>query len=204
MAKVDHKRELKFLYTAKPAPVIVDVPGLSFLMVDGKGDPNMAEEYREAIEALYSVSFTAKFAIKRRGGPDYAVMPLEGLWWVDDMSTFTEEDKAAWIWTMMIMQPEQVNTEVVEEAVSQATKKKPLPAASRLRLQRLVEGPAAQVLHVGPYSAEKPTIDRLHDFIDAEGYERTGKHHEIYLIDPRRTAPDRLKTIIRQPIRRVG
>ena len=201
MEKVDYKRELKYLYTApSDQPVIVDVPYLSYLMVDGNGDPNTVEEYQEAVVALYSVAYTLKFAIKRGGGLDYTVMPLEGLWWVDDMSTFSDQDKSAWIWTMMILQPDEVTTEQVEQAVTQAASKKPLPAASKMRLERLREGRAAQIMHIGPFSAERSTIDRLHDFIADQGSERTGKHHEIYLGDPRRTAPQQLRTIIRQPM----
>jgi hypothetical protein len=205
MTKIDHRRELKELYAPpKNAPVIVDVPEMTFLMVDGTGDPNTAEAYRDAVEALFAVSYAIKFAVKRGRGVDYGVMPLEGLWWVEDMSTFTVDDKSAWSWTVMIVQPVEIDEELVHEAVSTATRKKPLPAAGRLRLERFREGTAAHVMHIGPYAEEKPTIDRLHAFIAGEGYERTGKHHEIYLTDARRTAPERMRTVIRQPIAPAG
>jgi hypothetical protein len=201
MAKIDQRRELKELYSPpKDAPAIVDVPEMTFLMVDGSGDPNTAESYREAVEALFAVSYAIKFAVKRGRGMDYRVMPLEGLWWVEDMSTFTVDDKSAWSWTAMIVQPVEVDEELVRDAISTAIGKRPLPAAAQLRLERFGEGTAAQVMHIGPYAEEKPTIDRLHAFIAAEGYELTGKHHEIYLTDARRTGPQRMRTVIRQPI----
>jgi hypothetical protein len=200
--KIDLKRELKHLYAPGRAPGFVDVPELAFLMIDGHGDPNTAPEYRAAVEALFTVSYAIKFAIKR--GPDeldYAVMPLEGLWWVADMSTFTVEDKSAWSWTAMIAQPDSVTQAMVDEAVAQAARKKALPAAPSLRLERFKEGRAAQVMHIGPYAAEGPTIQRLHAFIAEHGCERAGRHHEIYLSDPRRADPAKLKTVIRQPVR---
>ncbi|MGZ5368112.1 MAG: GyrI-like domain-containing protein [Aeromicrobium sp.] len=200
-AKVDFKRELRVLYSAGPEPVLVEVPELAYLVFDGHGDPNTSAEYAAAVQALYQVSYTAKFAIKRaEGGIDYGVMPLEGLWWVPDMSTFTTADKSAWDWTMMIMQPDQVTPDLLEQARVKAAAKNPLEAISRVRLERFGEGTAAQVMHTGPYATEGPTIQRLHAFIDEQGYERTGKHHEIYLSDPRRAAPEKLKTIVRQPV----
>lgn len=199
--KVDFKRELKELYAAARTPAMVEVPELTFLMVDGHGDPNASPEYGEACEALFSVSYSARFALKGLGVLEYGVMPLEGLWWVPDMSTFSIEDKSAWDWTMMTMQPDQVTPELLEEAMAKVAAKRSLPALERLRLERFAEGRAAQVLHIGPYSAEGPTNAGLHAFIAEQGYQRAGKHHEIYLGDPRRSAPERLKTILRQPVR---
>jgi len=205
LAKVDFKREYRELYTAGREPTIIAVPELAFLMVDGHGDPNTAAEYAGAVEALYAVAYTAKFAVKRApGGVDYGVMPLEGLWWTPDMATFTTADKAAWDWRMMIMQPPLVTPEVFEAARASAAKKKSSQAIARVRLERFAEGAAAQVMHLGPYAAEAPTIERLHAFIAEHGYQRAGKHHEIYLSDPRRTAPERMKTILRQPIADTG
>jgi hypothetical protein len=199
--KVDFKVEHKELYRAKREPALVDVPELGFLMVDGHGDPNTATEYTQAVEALYTVSYSLKFAIKRaRDGFDYGVMPLEGLWWVRDMSKFTSSKKSDWDWTAMIMQPDQVTQDLLEDALANATAKKSLPAAAKLRLERFREGPAAQVMHIGPYDAEGPTIKRLHELIAESGRTRRGKHHEIYLSDPRRCAPEKLRTIIRQPV----
>jgi len=199
-AKVDFKRELRELFAPRRSAALVQVPELSFLMVDGHGDPNTSAEYREAVSALFSVSYAARFALKRSGVIDYGVMPLEGLWWVPDISEFSIEDKTAWDWTAMIMQPEEVTDAVLADA-KQAAAQKGLPALERLRLERFAEGLSAQVLHVGPYSAEGPTIAGLHEFIAEQGYERAGKHHEIYLSDPGRAAPEKLKTIIRQPVR---
>jgi hypothetical protein len=198
--KLDYKRELKELYGPRAGPpAIVDVPELSFLMVDGMGDPNTSRNYREAVEALFAVSYRVKFAVKRgAGGIDYGVMPLEGLWWVDDMSTFSVDDKSNWSWTAMIMQPDVVTDELVQRSIPEASKN--APAATRLRLDRFGEGRAAQVLHLGPYSAERPTIERLDAFIAEAGYRPRGKHHEIYLSDPSRAEPAKLKTILRQPI----
>jgi len=199
--KIDLTKELREFYTAGREPGLLDVPEFSFLMVDGHGDPNVSTTYGHAVEALYSVSYTLKFALKR--GPqqlDFRVMPLEGLWWVPDMSQFSIERKADWDWTMMIRQPDEVDEDAFEQALAKATRKKELPAANLLRLERFSEGLAAQVLHIGPYAAEGPTIERLHAFISEQGYERAGKHHEIDLGDPRRSAPERLKTVLRQPI----
>ena len=199
--KIDYRRELGPLYKAGRNPELVDVPELPFLMVDGEGDPNTAAAYREAIEALYSVSYTLKFTLKRSSvGFDYAVMPLEGLWFSPDSESFTSGRKSAWHWTAMILQPELVTEEMVADAVEAAARKRALPAARKLRLERFCEGRAAQVMHVGPYSAEAPTIARLHEFIAEQGLSLAGKHHEIYLGDPRRAQPDKLRTIIRQPV----
>ena len=199
--KVDFKRELRELYTATRNPQFVDVPEMAFAMVDGHGDPNVAPEYAETVQALYSVAYTARFALKRApDGLDFGVMPLEGLWWAQDMAAFTTSDKASWDWTMMIMQPAPVTPEVFEHARAAASRTKPLAAIDRLRLERFTEGRAAQVLHVGPYAAEGPVIQGLHAFIAEHDCELAGKHHEIYLNDPRRTSPAKLRTIIRQPV----
>jgi hypothetical protein len=192
------------LYRAGTTPELVVVPALSFLCLDGHGDPNTAPAYAEAVQALYGVSYAAKFAVQKAGGERFKVSPLEGLWWADDMGTFLTGDKSAWDWTMMIRQPDSVTADLVDELAAEVAVKKDLPAARALRLETLEEGPAAQVLHVGPYAAEGPTIARLHDFIREQGFAvdgAAGRHHEIYLGDPRRAAPERLRTIIRQPYR---
>jgi hypothetical protein len=131
---------------------------------------------------------------------DYVVPPLEGLWWVEDMDQFSMDDKDSWSWTMMIMQPPWVTPDLVDEARAEASRKKDSPALSRLRLAPYHEGLSVQILYLGPYDEEGPTIARMHAFADEQGYDLRGKHHEIYLSDPRRTAPERLKTVIRQPI----
>lgn len=200
MSKTDYKKELRHLYHATKEPVVVDVPPMNFLMIDGSGDPNTTPEYQHAVEALFSVSYAVKFKMKKTQGVDYVVMPLEGLWWADDLSAFVKDDRAHWKWTMMIMQPDVVPAEMVEEAVAEVREKKQLPALDKLRFERFHEGRAAQVMHIGPFSEEGPTIERLHDFIRERG-ELTGKHHEIYLSDVRRANPKNWKTILRQPMK---
>lgn len=200
MSKTDYKKELRHLYHATKEPVVVDVPPMNFLMIDGSGDPNTTPEYQHAVEALFSVSYALKFKMKKTQGVDYVVMPLEGLWWADDLSAFVKDDRAHWKWTMMIMQPDVVPAEMVDEAVAEVREKKQLPALDKLRFERFHEGRAAQVMHIGPFSEEGPTIERLHDFIRERG-ELTGKHHEIYLSDVRRANPKNWKTILRQPMK---
>jgi hypothetical protein len=204
MSKIDFKKELKHLYRPSPKEfVVVDVPPMKFLMIDGHGDPNTAQEYQDAVEALYAVAYKLKFTSKKELGKDYVVPPLEGLWWAEDMEAFTAaRDKSAWDWTMMIMQPEWITQEMVEEAVKQV-EKKGLPALSKLYLETYHEGLAVQILHIGSYDDEAPTIARMHAFIDENGYEPAGKHHEIYLSDPRKVAPEKLKTVLRQPVRKI-
>ena len=201
LTKLDYKRELAELFGAKREPALVDVPELAYLMIDGHGDPNTSEEFAAAIAALYGISYTAKFTIKQTLGIDFHVMPLEGLWWTPDLATFSASDKSDWLWTAMIMQPPVVTAEIVEAARAKAAQRKPLDAIALVRFDRLAEGRAAQVLHIGPYSAEGPTVQRLHEFIAANGLALTGKHHEIYLGDPRRSAPEKLRTIVRQPVK---
>jgi hypothetical protein len=201
MNKLDMKKQLAAFYKA-PARTVedVDVPEMWFLMIDGRGDPNKATEYAEAVSALYQLAYAIRFHIKK--GPqaiDYGVMPLEGLWWADDMRAFSTEDKSAWKWTMMILQPEFVTRAVVEEMRIEVARKKNPAALPKIRLETFREGPSAQILHIGPYSAEGPDIAKVHDHIRESGHTLRGKHHEIYLNDPRKSAPEKLKTIIRQP-----
>jgi hypothetical protein len=205
MSHLNMAQLLRALYRPSPKGVeVVDVPDLPFLMIDGAGNPNTAPAYAAAVEALYTIAYTLKFMLKR--GPaalDYPVMPLEGLWWADDMAAFATLSKDDWRWTMMIAQPAEVTEDLLLQAAAQAAKKKRLPALPLLRLERFCEGPAAQIMHIGPYAAEAPTIQGLHHFIADQGYALRGKHHEIYISDPRRAAPEKLKTIIRQPIERT-
>lgn len=201
MIKRDLKKELKPLYQPGQSKVVtVEVPRFNFLMIDGKGDPNTASAYKEAVEALFSLSYTLKFAVKK--GPaaiDYGVMPLEGLWWAEDMEKFAQTPKDEWLWTAMIMQPEMINEELIAEAKENLSKKKDLPGRERIRFEPFEEGRAAQILHIGPFSEEGPTIQKVHDYIQEMGFPLKGKHHEIYLSDIRRAAPEKWKTIIRQP-----
>lgn len=204
MPKTDFKKELKHLYNPPRRFTVVDVPPMAFLMIDGHGDPNTAQAYKDAVEALYAVAYKVKFASKRELDQDYVVPPLEGLWWAKDMDLFVSRDKSAWDWTMMIMQPEWISCEMLEEAVQQVARTKDLPALSRVRLETYHEGLAVQIMHTGSYDDEGPVIARMHhEFMPENGYEPAGKHHEIYLGDPRRVAPEKLKTVIRQPVRRV-
>ncbi len=201
MKKIDFKKELKHLYEPSAKEVVqVEVPTFKYLMLDGEGNPNTSQAYAEAVEALFAVSYTAKFMVKKaEPAKDYVVMPLEGLWWADDMSVFTANDKSKWKWTMMIMQPSFVADTVLEASMAEVRRKKALPGIEQVRLESFTEGRCAQVLHIGPFSEEGPTIERLHKFIDARTG-RTGKHHEIYLSDIRRADPKKWKTIIRQPM----
>lgn len=202
MTKLDLRKTLKAFYEPSAKGfALVEVPDLAFVMIDGAGDPNVSPVYANALQWLYGVSYALKFASKSRGA-DYGVMPLEGLWWADDMNTFLTRDKAAWKWTAMIAQPDFITADMVAAAVARTEDKLGSPPAS-LRLERFAEGLSVQIMHIGPYDAEGPTIARLHrEFLPENGLTENGHHHEIYLSDPRRTAPEKLKTVIRQPVRR--
>jgi hypothetical protein len=200
MNKFDYKKELKHLYlpTANKF-TIVDVPAMKFLMVDGTGNPNTSLDFQEACNALYGMAYTIKFSNKPRG-MDFTVPPLEGLWWMEDMTQFSTGNKDQWLWTVMIMQPDFVSREVVEQAADDLMRKKSPPALSKLRFETFHEGLSVQIMYFGAYADEGPTIARMHEYILTQGYQRRGKHHEIYMGDPRRTTPEKLKTVIRQPI----
>lgn len=201
MNKIDFKRQFKDLYTASiKAPALVEVPRLQFLMMAGAGDPNTNPFFQEAVTALFTLSYTLKFTLKKEQNQDWVVMPLEGLWYANDMAAFSLDHKEDWKWTLMILQPEFITPELVNQAAAQIEKKRPPPHLDKVRLTHFYEGLSAQVLHVGPYGDEGPTIERLHQFIKDRGFHLGGRHHEIYLSDPRRTAPEKLKTILRQPV----
>ena len=201
MEKIDFKKELSKLYKPSRTKVeFVEVPQLSFLMIDGHGDPNTSTAYAQAIECLYAVSYNLKFMVKKgKHAIDYAVMPLEGLWWVEDMREFDQDKKDDWLWTAMIMQPDFITEEMVAEAKDVVKLKKDPAALPLLKFKSFQEGNCAQIMHIGPFSEEGPTIQKVHDYIRSQGFELCGKHHEIYLSDIRRAAPDKWKTIIRQP-----
>ncbi len=203
MKKTDYKKELKHLYSGKVGrPVAVEVPPMNFVMIDGHGDPNTSQEYADALAALYAVAYTIKFMCKNELSQDFGVMPLEGLWWAEDMSAFSVDDKSNWLWTAMIMQPDPVTMELFERSVAQVAAKKNPQLLDRVRFATFDEGRSAQVMYVGPYANEGPTIRQLHTFIEEQGgkLDSTDKHHhEIYLSDPRRADSSKLKTIIRQP-----
>ena len=200
MKKIDYKKKLKHLYgPSSKKIVIVEVPPMNYFMVDGEGGP-AAESYQQAIEALYGLSFTVKFDVKKGVGLDYTVMPLEGLWWAKDITAFSADRKDEWLWKMMIMQPDYVTAKHVNAATKQLREKKNPLALDKIRFESYHEGPSVQILHIGPYDDEGPTIAQMHKFIDENGYQLHMKHHEIYLSDPRRSKPEKLKTVLRQPI----
>lgn len=199
MTKTDHKEELKPLYKPPKGKVAeVTVPPLRYLMIDGKGDPNTTPRYKQAVEALFSVSYKCKFAAKA-SGVEYVVMPLEGLWWADNLDDFLTNNRTNWQWTMMILQPDAATDEIIQNAISEVASKKGLPLLNELRVEVLDEGRCAQTMHVGPFAEEGATIRRVHEFIESRSAMR-GKHHEIYLSDIRRAKPANWKTVIRQPM----
>jgi hypothetical protein len=201
--KLDWKKDLKNLYFPPVNPVTVDVPSMNYLMLDGHGDPNQSTQFQTAVEALFSLAYTTKFAMKKAEAIDFAVFPLEGLWWVDNMREFSIDHKENWDWTLMIAQPQPVTKEWIEKARKEALKKRGLVLLEQVRFDTYFEGCSAQLMHTGPYSAEGPNIARLHAYIKDQGGQIDGlKHHEIYLGDVRRSAPEKLKTAIRQPFRK--
>ncbi len=204
MDKIDFKKEFKNLYNPSSKNVeVVEVPAFNYLMIDGKGNPNTSQEYRNAIEALYAVSYTLKFMVKKgEQAVDYCVLPLEGLWWADDMNAFIAGDKDSWKWTSMIMQPGSLITDaLVASAIEVVKKKKNPPALPKIRFDVFNEGLAVQIMHLGPYSAEKSTVEKLHVFMREKGFETNGKHHEIYLSGPSKSTPEKMKTVVRQAVR---
>lgn len=206
MAPYDVKREQKDLYAPKnTAWAIVDVPEQQFVAIDGTGNPNTAPAYSSAVEALYAVAYTLKFAGKRTVGGDFVVAPLEGLWWADRPEAFTSGAKDTWNWTMLISMPSWITKEMIEDAKQTALAKKKLPAISQLRHLTLHEGLSAQVLHIGSYDDEAAVLHELHrTYLGTNGLRVSGLHHEIYLSDPRKTAPEKMKTILRQPVEHLG
>jgi hypothetical protein len=200
--KTDFKKTLD-AYRAKRGEFrIVQVPDLRYLMIDGQGDPN-TPAFAAAVEALYPVAYKMKFASKRDLGRDYVVMPLEGLWWAEDMDAFTSaRDKSRWDWTLMIMVPDWTDEAVFAAAVDRVGAGNAPARLGDVRLDTLSEGRCAQTLHVGPFDEEADVLARMHhEFIPAQGLGLAGRHHEIYLSDLRRTAPEKLRTILRQPVR---
>ena len=200
MEKIDFKKKFKELYSASAKKcALINVPEMNYLMLDGCGNPNTSEEFQDAVEALFSVAYTVKFMIKKNLAIDYGVMPLEGLWW-GGRAELVESEKDEWNWTLMIMQPEYVTTEMITASIDKVMTEKKVSAAGKLRFAAFAEGEAAQLLHVGPFSEEGPTVAKLQSFIAENGYDLRGRHHEIYLSDARRAAPAKWKTIIRQGI----
>ncbi|WP_155368191.1 GyrI-like domain-containing protein [Catellatospora vulcania] len=205
MDKYDIKKARRELYAPSAKDFsVVDVPELRYIAVDGHGDPNTSEAYTAAVEALFTVAYTLKFASKKTLDRDFVVGPLEGLWRADDPTAFVTRDKGAWAWTMMISQPDWITEDMVRAAVTSAAGKKDNPALADVRLISLTEGRCVQILHIGSYDDEGPTLDRLHHrYLPEHGLTFNGDHHEVYLSDVRRTEPAKLKTILRQPVKAV-
>lgn len=200
--KVDVKRDLACYRARRDTPELVTVPRLQYLMIDGHGDPNTTA-FAEATSTLYPVAYTLKFASKKELGRDYVVPPLEGLWWADDMESFTgARDKTRWHWTLMILTPDWIPSEMFAAAREQVAAKSRPVRLDDLRLEPLDEGLCLQALHVGSYDDEAELLRRMHaEAIPELGLVMTGKHHEVYLSDPRRVEPAKLRTILRQPVR---
>jgi hypothetical protein len=200
MTSIDLKKDYRESYTARVGkPALVKIPPRPCLMIDGAGDPNSAE-YAEAISSLYPIAYALRALVKLETGDAYTVMPLEGLWWADDMEAYLRGQRDDWKWTAMIVVPEVVTLAMAASVIAETTETKRLAAGGRVRFEVFDEGLSAQVMHVGPYSAEAPAIELLHGFIAGRGMARRGLHHEIYLSNPDRTDPQKLKTIIRQPV----
>ncbi len=199
--KVDYRRELGDLYDAREVPALIDVPTINYLMVDGHGDPNGSKAFTHAVEALCSVAYALKFRVRKLpGGIDFAVMPLEGLWWIPNARVWDFDDKSDWDWTLMLAQPGIVTPELVAETMATVRARRKMETLDLVRFEPFSEGTCAQVLHRGPFSAERPALERLYEFVKREGFMPVGKHHEVYMSDPQRTAPERMRTIIRQPV----
>lgn len=206
VAKIDFKRELAGYRATKDRFEVIDVPSMTYLMIDGHGDPNTSPAFSEAIETLYPVAYKIKFASKIDKDRDYVVPPLEGLWWAEDMESFTTaRDKSKWSWTLMLMTPEWISLDDFSDAVEQVAAKKQIARLGDIRFETLDEGTCVQTLHIGSFDAEAQVLARLHDeFVPNNGFGLTGKHHEIYLSDFRKVEPDRQRTILRQPVFRFA
>ncbi|MBG6084759.1 GyrI-like domain-containing protein [Zhihengliuella flava] len=211
MTKIDFKKTIDAYRAPRGRFERLEVPAMRYLMLDGHGDPNTSPLYAASLAALYPTGYAVKFASKEELGRDYVVPPLEGLWWADSMDSFTTaRDKSAWKWTLLLMVPEWIDHDLVNAAAARArtraaAKRGMVQAAlermGEIRLETLTEGDCVQTLHVGPYDDEAATLARLHhEFIPDQGLRMTGRHHEVYLSDPRRVPPERLRTILRQPV----
>jgi len=206
----DYKKEYKDLYMPKDKPVLIEVPPMNFLMADGSGDPNNNPEFQHATELLYGLSYAVKMSRNKGKQPEgyfeYVVPPLEGLWWIDEGS-FSLEKRDNWKWTLMIRQPEFVNEELVQWAVSELMRKKPDLEVKKARFETFEEGLCVQIMHIGPYSTEPETMKKVEAFLLEQGLKDRlasgGKHHEIYLSDPRKSKPESMKTVLRHPVERV-
>lgn len=205
MRNYDVKKDRRDLYTATRSFAPVDVPAMNFLMADGAGSPNTSPFYRDVVQALYATAYAVRALAVGELGQKHTVGPLEGLWWSEDLGAFAARDEDAWQWRLMIVQPDWITRELFAAGLARAVEKKAPAAAGRVRFEAFHEGPSVQILHIGPYDQEGPTLARLHDeHLPGEHLRPRGTHHEIYLSDPRRTDPARLRTILRQPVEPVG
>lgn len=207
VAKLDLRKQYKDLYSPSAKAVsVIDVPELLYLMVDGRIEvgvgPSDSESFRESMEAMYSVGYGLKFMSKlREENPvDFTVMAVEGLWSTESGEFQFGDDTDPWLYTLLMLQPEHITSEMFQEAVEKAAEKRLNPALERLRLERWEEGLSIQIMHIGPYAEEPRTISMMDEFVEEHGYRMTGRHHEIYLGDPRRAKPEKLKTILRHPV----
>ncbi|WP_134324883.1 GyrI-like domain-containing protein [Cumulibacter soli] len=200
--KIDFKKSLASYHGRRGQFAIVDVPDLRYLMIDGHGDPNTSQSFTGALETLYPIAYKLKFASKTELGRDYVVPPLEGLWTAPDLAAYTtDRDKSRWDWTAMIMVPEWITADMYDSVLAQVAGKTPPPRINDLRLETLSEGRCAQTLHVGAFDDEGPVLDEMHNrFIPDAGYRLAGTHHEVYFSDFRRVAPERMRTLLRQPV----
>ena len=201
--KVDHKKVFKPFYNPPKKPVIVDIPIMNYLKINGQGNPNDSEEFAEKTQLLYALSYAIRFAVKKSMNIAYTVMPLEGLWWSQDMDTFVTRDKDSWEWTLMILQPEFVTAEMVEAGKAEVIRKKKLDQVSQVRFEPYDPGTVVTMMHIGSYDDEAPNIQWMHNFAHEQGFKLDGLHQEIYLSDPRKVAPEKMKTVLRQPIKKV-
>ena len=208
MATFDFKKQYKDLYMPPQKPMLIDVPAMNFLMVDGAGDPKNNLEFQDAIGTLYSMSYTIKMLPKKSITPagyfDYSVAPLEGLWWLSDGGVFSFEKRGNWLWTVMIRQPDFVTADMISALTPAVMRRKPNPALAKLRFESFTEGLCVQMMHVGPYATEPQTVASMDSFIEKNNLlcrlGRGGKHHEIYLSDPNKSKPETMKTVLRYPV----
>ena len=205
MQKIDFKKDFRQLYKA-PANgfTFLEVPSMLYLMIDGAGDPQNNPVFQAAVETLYGAAYTIKFSVKKAGsGPEYSIPPMSGLWWCKGMEGFDPENRDLWLWTLMLAQPPQLDIQMLTSAIGRLKEKGKKGFWCEIRLETFSEGLCVQTLHIGPYRDEGPRIAAMHKFIDDQGYALRGKHHEIYMSDPRRTSPEKLKTILRHPVTKL-
>lgn len=202
MQKIDFKKQLPEIYNPKNIEfATINIPKMKFLKIDGKGNPNDSDEYQKTVEWLYSISYGIKFECKKKLEIDYVVPPLEGIWWSENMDDFVTRNKENWQWTMMLMLPDFISDDLCEFGLNKAKAKLGIPP-SNLRFEVFEEGLCLQALHIGSYDDETPKLHKLHhEIMPAADLDFNGHHHEIYLSDPRKTAPEKLKTILRQPVK---